>query len=79
MLMVSGAVLVRVEGKAEKAIYFSSASLAGNIILDFVLVNLLGGNLAGAAIATVIAQIIAAQLYINYFKNKSSIRITNFQ
>ncbi len=79
MMMVSGAILVRVEGRAEKAIHFSSASLAFNILLDFIFINVLAGNLAGAAIATVIAQYIAGSLYVKWFTRKSAFRVTNLK
>lgn len=75
LIMVSGQQILRVEGKAFKATSFSVASLVTNIVLDFLFICVLGLNLFGAALATVIAQIVAALLYLDYFKNKFPVKL----
>ncbi len=68
--MVSAQLILRVEGKANIATRFTLVSLITNIILDFTFINIIGLNLVGAAIATVIAQFAAAGLYFWYYRNK---------
>ncbi len=75
LIMVSGQQLLRVEGKAFKATTFSVASLVTNIVLDFLFICVFGLNLFGAALATVIAQIVAAVLYLDYFKKRFPVKL----
>lgn len=62
MLVTSSAFILRMEGKAFIATYTGIVMLVINLGLDFLLVNMLGGNLVGAVIATGIAQLVAAQI-----------------
>lgn len=76
MCMVSGALILRVSGKASKATLFSFVALITNIVLDFFFIVVLGLNLFGAALATIIAQYCTMMLYRVYFKSKADIKIT---
>ena len=60
MIFTSTIFVLRVEGKANFAMMFNLTALIVNIGLDFILVNLLHGNMVGAVIATVTAQSVAA-------------------
>ena len=60
MIFTSTIFVLRVEGKANFAMMFNLTALLVNIGLDFILVNLLHGNMIGAAMATVTAQSVAA-------------------
>ena len=71
-IMMSLNNILRAEGKALHSMWFMVASAVLNVILDLLFIVYLDLGLAGAAIATVIAQVVPAlYLLIYYFKNKN--------
>jgi Na+-driven multidrug efflux pump len=70
MIFTSTVFILRVEGKANYSILFSLVALITNIGLDFLFVNVMGGNMVGAVIATVIAQALASYLAIRIMRSK---------
>lgn len=73
--------IIRSEGKAGMAMIGQLGGNLLNVILDPVLILGLGCNVAGAAIATAISNIISAAYYIGYFKfgnSMLSIRLKDF-
>ena len=73
--------IIRAEGKAGKAMLGQLGGNLLNVILDPILILGLGWNVAGAAIATAVSNLISAAYYIGYFKfGKSmlSIRLKDF-
>lgn len=65
--------IIRAEGKANKAMAGMILGNVANIVLDPVMILFLGWNVAGAAIATVIGNILSAVFYILHFFGKDSI------
>ncbi len=65
--------IIRAEGKANKAMVGMILGNVANIILDPIMILVLGWNVAGAAVATVIGNVIAAGFYIFHFVGKKSI------
>ena len=73
--------ILRAEGQATKAMIGQIIGNLLNIVLDPVLILGFGWNITGAAVATVIGNVIAAGYYIAYFlrgKSSLSIRIRDF-
>ena len=73
--------IIRSEGKAGMAMFGQLGGNLLNVILDPILILGLGWNVAGAAIATAVSNLISAAYYIGYFKfGKSmlSIRLKDF-
>lgn len=73
--------ILRAEGQATKAMIGQIIGNLLNIVLDPVLILGFGWNITGAAIATVIGNVMAAGYYIAYFlrgKSSLSIRIRDF-
>jgi Na+-driven multidrug efflux pump len=70
MIFTSTVFIMRVEGKANYSILFNLVALFVNIGLDFLLVNMLHGNMIGAVIATVLAQSIGSYLAIRTMNRK---------
>ena len=73
--------IVRTEGESGKAMLGLLLGNLVNVILDPIFILALGLNIKGAAIATVIGNIVGAGFYISYFlKGKSmlSIRLKDF-
>ena len=73
--------IIRSEGKAGMAMFGQLGGNLLNVILDPILILGLGWNVAGAAIATAVSNLICASYYIGYFKfGKSmlSIRLKDF-
>lgn len=73
--------ILRAEGQATKAMIGQIIGNLLNIVLDPILILGFGWNVAGAAIATVIGNVMAAGYYIAYFlrgKSSLSIRIRDF-
>lgn len=73
--------ILRAEGQATKAMIGQIIGNLLNIVLDPVLILGFGWNITGAAIATVIGNVMAAGYYIAYFlrgKSSLSIRILDF-
>ena len=68
--------IIRAEGQSGKAMMGQLLGNLLNVILDPILILGFGWNIAGAAIATVIGNIVGAGYYILYFKGgKSSLSI----
>lgn len=73
--------ILRAEGQATKAMIGQIIGNLLNIVLDPVLILGFGWNITGAAIATVIGNVMAAGYYIAYFlrgKSTLSIRVRDF-
>ena len=62
--------IIRAEGQSGKAMMGQLLGNLLNVILDPILILGFGWNIAGAAIATVIGNIVGAGYYILYFKGK---------
>lgn len=65
--------IIRAEGKANKAMAGMILGNIANIVLDPIMILFFGWNVAGAAIATVIGNVLSAGFYILHFLNGSSI------
>lgn len=65
--------IIRAEGKANKAMMGMILGNVANIILDPVMILVLGWNVAGAAVATVIGNVLSAVFYIAHFMTKGTI------
>ena len=73
--------ILRAEGQATKAMTGQIIGNLINIILDPIMILILDWNITGAAIATVIGNVLAAIYYIAYFlrgKSSLSIKIKHF-
>lgn len=73
--------ILRAEGQATKAMIGQIIGNLLNVVLDPVMILGFGWNVTGAAIATVIGNVMAASYYIVYFlrgKSSLSIRIRDF-
>lgn len=69
--------VIRAEGESGKAMMGTLLGNLLNVILDPVFISVFGWNIAGAAIATVIGNVVGAGYYILYFlKGKSSLSIS---
>ncbi len=69
--------IIRAEGKAGIATTGTVVGNLLNVVLDPIMISALGWNVAGAAIATVIGNAVAAIYYIIYFlRGKSSLSIS---
>lgn len=74
--------IIRAEGKANKAMMGMILGNVANIILDPVMILGFGWNVAGAAVATVIGQILSAGFYIAHFmmgQSSLSIRLRDYR
>ena len=68
--------IIRAEGQSGKAMMGQILGNLFNIVLDPVMILVLGWNIAGAAIATVIGNVAAACYYLAYFvRGKSTLSI----
>lgn len=76
--MIASQITLRVEGKSNRGIRYTGASLAMNIVLDFLFIVVFGLNLVGAALATVLAQTLAASLYYRYYRKEFPIKMDSF-
>lgn len=65
--------IIRAEGNAKTAMAGMIIGNMANIILDPIMILFLGWNVAGAAIATVIGNILSAIFYIRHLVSKKSI------
>lgn len=65
--------IIRAEGKANKAMMGMILGNVTNIILDPIMILLFGWNVAGAAVATVIGNVLSAVFYIAHFLSGKSI------
>ncbi len=73
--------VIRTEGESGKAMMGQLLGNLLNVILDPIMILGFGWNIAGAAIATVIGNVIGAGYYISYFlcgKSSLSIRLKDF-
>ncbi len=73
--MVAVPYILREEGKPKISIYVNIIALGGNILWDFILIIVLGMNLVGAAIATIMAESMGALAFMYYLKNKATTKI----
>jgi len=64
--------IIRSEGYAQKAMVGMIIGNVANIVLDPVMILLLGWNIAGAAIATTIGNVLASAYYILHLVSKNS-------
>lgn len=70
--------LIRAEGSAKEAMFGMMLGTVINIILDPILILWAGWGVQGAAIATVIANLISVLYYLRYFKKGSSVLSVSF-
>ena len=69
--------IIRAEGKSAEAMMGQLLGNLLNVILDPIMILLLGWNITGAAIATLIGNIVGACYYILYFvRRKSSLSVS---
>ena len=69
--------VIRAEGQSGKAMMGQVIGNLPNVILDPIMILVFGWNIAGAAIATVIGNVVGAGYYIVYFlKGSSSLSIS---
>ena len=69
--------IVRAEGKSAEAMMGQLLGNLLNVILDPIMILLLGWNITGAAIATLIGNVVGACYYILYFvRGKSSLSVS---
>lgn len=74
--------IIRAEGHAKKAMTGMIIGNLANIVLDPVMILILGWNIAGAAIATTIGNLLASAYYILHLVSKNSmlsIKLSNFK
>lgn len=65
--------IIRAEGKANRAMVGMVAGNLVNIVLDPIMILVFGWDVAGAAIATVLGNIVGAAFYVTYLVSKKSI------
>lgn len=69
--------IIRAEGKASKAMFGMILGNIVNIVLDPLMILVLGWDVIGAAVATVVGQVVAAGFYILHFvSGKSNLTIS---
>lgn len=69
--------IIRTEGKVGMAMLGQLIGNLLNVVLDPILILVLGWNVAGAAIATAVSNLVSAMYYIGYFKyGKSMLSIS---
>lgn len=74
--------IIRSEGRAKTAMSGMIIGNMANVILDPVMILFLGWNVAGAAIATVLGNVLSAVFYISHLvskKSQLSIRISDYK
>ena len=74
-IMMSLNNILRAEGKAVHSMWFMISSALLNVILDIVFIIWMKQGLAGAAIATVISQVIPAIYLLYYYLKNKTLRI----
>lgn len=79
MIASSSAFILRMEGKAYISTYLGIIMLVINLGLDFLFINVLGGNLVGAVIATGLAQLTSAVILYWYLKKKFPVKISGLR
>lgn len=65
--------IIRADGSPKKAMHILLIGITINIVLDPILIFLVGLGVTGAALATMISQIIITILAFRYFKSKHSV------
>lgn len=71
--------IIRAEGKANKAMMGMIFGNVANVVLDPVMILWFGWNVAGAAVATVIGNVISAVFYIFYYVSGKSMLSVNLK
>ncbi|OYX27552.1 MAG: MATE family efflux transporter [Flavobacteriales bacterium 32-35-8] len=71
-LCMMGNTVIRAEGKPKFAMYAMMIPSVGNLVLDYVFINVLGYGMAGAAWATTISYVFCFIYIIWFFKSKHS-------
>lgn len=67
---------VRTEGKPMLSMMAMISSAVVNIVLDFIFIALFGWGVEGAALATIIGQLVGLMMYLNYyFRGRSNIHL----
>lgn len=69
--------IIRAEGKANKAMMGMILGNVANIILDPIMILCFGWNVAGAAVATVIGNVLSAAYYILHYMTGKSVLSVN--
>jgi len=80
-LCMMGNTVIRAEGKPKFAMYAMMIPSVGNLILDYVFINLLDHGMAGAAWATTISYLLCFGFVLWFFVSKNSelkIKISDF-
>jgi len=75
-LCMMGNNVIRAEGKPKFAMYAMILPAVGNILMDYILINVLGYGMEGAAWATFISYAICFGFILWFFITKSELRIT---
>ena len=70
MLTTGGTLLIRADGSPGYTLLCSAAGVGANILLDWLFLYPLGWGVKGAALATVLGQILSAGLVIRYLQSK---------
>lgn len=71
-LSMMGNTVIRAEGKPKFAMYAMMIPSVGNLILDYVFINVLGYGMAGAAWATTISYVLCLIYIVWFFNSKHS-------
>ncbi|MGE5943075.1 MAG: MATE family efflux transporter [Flavobacteriales bacterium] len=71
-LCMMGNTVIRAEGKPKFAMYAMMIPSVGNLVLDYIFINVLGYGMAGAAWATTISYVFCFIYIIWFFKSKHS-------
>ena len=71
-LSMMGNTVIRAEGKPKFAMYAMMIPSVGNLVLDYVFINLLDLGMAGAAWATTIAYVLCFAFIVWFFLSKNS-------
>ena len=71
--------IIRAEGKANKAMMGMIFGNVANVVLDPIMILWFGWNVAGAAVATVIGNVISAVFYIFYYVSGKSMPSVNLK
>ncbi len=75
ILANGGSHLVRADGSPKFSMYCNLAGALLNVILDYLFVMIMGKGMAGAAIATVIGQIVSFAMVVWYFAHYKTAKI----
>jgi putative MATE family efflux protein len=78
-LCMMGNTVIRAEGKPKFAMYAMLIPSIGNLILDYLLINVLGYGMHGAAWATTISYVLCVLFILWFFSSKNSELKLNFK